>query len=95
MLNITIAGNRLLFGSHGAAARAGCDDYRPNALNSGGGDGIVQQSVKEAARRIIWRADRGTTADLRRRFVALDPVSVQGFRNHLLANWSTNAYWDS
>jgi S-adenosylmethionine-dependent methyltransferase len=62
---------------------------------SGGRDGIVQQSVKEAARRIIWRADRGTTADLRRRFVALDPVSVQGFRNHLLANWSTNAYWDS
>jgi len=56
---------------------------------------VVQNSVKEAARRIIWRADRGTTADLRRRFTALDPASVEGFRTHLLENWSTKDYWDS
>jgi 2-polyprenyl-3-methyl-5-hydroxy-6-metoxy-1,4-benzoquinol methylase len=56
---------------------------------------VVQKSAKEVARRIIWRADRGTTADLRRRFVTLDPVSVAGFRDHLLENWSTKDYWDS
>jgi hypothetical protein len=50
---------------------------------------LTKDRAKESARRLIWRADRGTTADLRRRFVALDPVSVDRFRNHLLENWST------
>lgn len=56
---------------------------------------VVKNSVKESARRIIWRADRGTTADLRRRFVALDPMTVDGFRRHLRENWSTGDYWES
>jgi S-adenosylmethionine-dependent methyltransferase len=47
------------------------------------------------ARRIIWRTDRGTTADLRRRFVALDPAIVDKFRQYLLENWANEQYWDS
>jgi 2-polyprenyl-3-methyl-5-hydroxy-6-metoxy-1,4-benzoquinol methylase len=44
----------------------------------------TKDRAKESARRLIWRADRGITGDLRRRFVALDPVSVDCFRNHPL-----------
>jgi S-adenosylmethionine-dependent methyltransferase len=56
---------------------------------------VVPHSAKESARRIIWRADRGTTAELRRRFTPLNPVSVEGFRQYLRENWSTEDYWDS
>ncbi|WP_197518466.1 bifunctional 2-polyprenyl-6-hydroxyphenol methylase/3-demethylubiquinol 3-O-methyltransferase UbiG, partial [Mycobacterium sp. E3198] len=56
---------------------------------------VVQNSAKESARRIIWRADRGTTAELRRRFTPLNPVGVDGFRQYLRENWSTEDYWDS
>jgi S-adenosylmethionine-dependent methyltransferase len=56
---------------------------------------LTKEHAKQSARRVIWRADRGTTADLRRRFVSLDPVSVDRFRDHLRHNWSTEDYWDS
>ncbi|ORW34563.1 class I SAM-dependent methyltransferase [Mycobacterium palustre] len=55
----------------------------------------IKARAKASARRIIWRADRGTTTDLRRRFVPLDPLSVDRFRDHLRENWSTKDYWDS
>lgn len=55
----------------------------------------TKERAKESARRIIWRADRATTPDLRRRFKALDPVSVDRFRDYLRHNWSTQDYWDS
>jgi S-adenosylmethionine-dependent methyltransferase len=55
----------------------------------------VPNSARELARRIIWRTDRGTTADLRRRFVALDPAIVDKFRQYLLENWANEQYWDS
>jgi 2-polyprenyl-3-methyl-5-hydroxy-6-metoxy-1,4-benzoquinol methylase len=55
----------------------------------------IRERAKESARRIIWRADRRTTTDLRRRFVPLDPLSVDRFRDHVLENWSTQDYWDS
>jgi 2-polyprenyl-3-methyl-5-hydroxy-6-metoxy-1,4-benzoquinol methylase len=56
---------------------------------------LTKDRAKEAARRIVWRADRGTTADLRRRFLTLDPANVDRFRSHLLNSWSTRAYWES
>ncbi|OBG32621.1 hypothetical protein A5672_25595 [Mycobacterium alsense] len=55
----------------------------------------MQNTAKESVRRIIWRADRGTTAGLRRRFVPLDTPVVDKFREHLLENWATPQYWDS
>lgn len=75
-------------------ADAGCDDYRRPHSITDGEDRIVQSSAKESARRIIWRADRGTTP-LRRRFAALDPAIVDRFRDHLLENWASKEYWDS
>ena len=33
--------------------------------------------------------------DLRRRFVPLDPVTVDRFRSHLLSDWSIPEYWDT
>jgi len=57
--------------------------------------GSAKQRLKEAARRVIWRADRATTGDLRRRFVTLDPASVDRFRSHLLSSWSTPEFWNS
>jgi 2-polyprenyl-3-methyl-5-hydroxy-6-metoxy-1,4-benzoquinol methylase len=56
---------------------------------------LTKEHAKESARRILWRADRCTTPELRQRFVALDPLNVNRFRDHLLNNWSTPAYWDS
>jgi len=56
---------------------------------------LTKERAREAARRIVRRADRGTTADLRRRFVALDPATLDRFRTHLLDNWGDKAYWDS
>lgn len=55
----------------------------------------TNDGAKELARRIVWRTDRATTADLRRRFVPLDPVKLAQFRSHLLDNWSTKDFWDS
>lgn len=56
---------------------------------------LTKDPAKELARRIVWRADRATTADLRRRFLPLDPVKLDRFRSHLLDNWSTKDYWNS
>ncbi|MGO9524811.1 hypothetical protein [Mycobacterium sp.] len=47
---------------------------------------MTKERAKESARRIIWRADRRTTADIRRRFVSLDPVCADRFRDHLRHN---------
>lgn len=56
---------------------------------------LTKERAKESARQILWRTDRATTPDLRRRFVPLDPVTVDRFRSHLLSSWSTPEYWDS
>ncbi|UXA07469.1 class I SAM-dependent methyltransferase [Mycobacterium sp. SMC-2] len=55
---------------------------------------LTRDRAKESARRIVWRADRAT-ADVRRRFVPLDPAKLDQFRNHLLENWSTKDFWNS
>ncbi|KAA8966032.1 bifunctional 2-polyprenyl-6-hydroxyphenol methylase/3-demethylubiquinol 3-O-methyltransferase UbiG [Mycobacterium sp.] len=43
----------------------------------------------------MWRTDRAVTADLRRRFLPLEPVDLDRFRRHLLDNWSTRDYWQT
>lgn len=69
---------------------------------------LTKELAKERARQIMWRFDSATTVELRRRFVALDPTTVERFRSYLLDRWSqaanekgerhaqaNHAYWES
>lgn len=51
--------------------------------------------AKRLARQLVWRCDLATTSALRRRFVELDPKTLERFRAHLLDHWSDRAYWES
>lgn len=55
----------------------------------------TKDGARNLARRIVWRADSATTADLRRRFVPVDPVQLDKFRKYLLDGWSTKDFWNS